>query len=377
MSKLLDLEQLKKLAKSLDNRAKEAIDIEKERAQATEAYLQLSVDDLYANIGTLQTITGDKANKMYYKTSDEDSGRVTIQDVDMDLLASEDTGGGIFMSSIKAHKSFNLIDGENYILNIVSETEVIREIIPAAMNSNAGGIMLLYQNYGVNGQKAVVIIDKIDIDFNTGELIVDDNTSIIQTIGVENIQSITVAKAVEFEVDSEFLETYKFVTEDEKALWNSMNAVTLNGFSIWVGTTEELNAIETRDPNTLYFEIGDAENTEQIVQNNPENGVLRLTKNKYQKAIIGTNTTIEFPSVNGYTELHLYLDADQDMNFVFPGNKTIEFKSSEKADTEDNINLTFPNCKWRMEPNVDYGRPYEIIATYNSIDWLIDVVVYS
>ncbi len=157
---------------------------------------------------------------------------------------------------------------------------------------------------------------------------------------------------------------------------STINALTLNGFSIWVGTTEELNEIETRDPNTLYFEIGDAENSEQIVQNNPVDGVLTLTKNKYQKATVNGDTTIAFPSVSGFTEIHLYLQSNQDMNFVFSGN-TIEFKSSENAETENNMNIRFPNCKWRMEPNVDYGRPYEIIATYNSIDWLIDVVVYS
>ena len=157
---------------------------------------------------------------------------------------------------------------------------------------------------------------------------------------------------------------------------STIDALTLNGFSIWVGTTEELNEIETRDPNTLYFEIGDAENSEQIVQNNPVDGVLTLTKNKYQKATVNGDTTIAFPSVSGFTEIHLYLQSNQDMNFIFSGN-TIEFKSSENAETENNMNIRFPNCKWRMEPNVDYGRPYEIIATYNSIDWLIDVVVYS
>ena len=32
----------------------------------------------------------------------------------------------------------------------------------------------------------------------------------------------------------------------------------LGGYKIWVGTTEELNAIEERDPMTLYFEISDS-----------------------------------------------------------------------------------------------------------------------
>jgi hypothetical protein len=43
----------------------------------------------------------------------------------------------------------------------------------------------------------------------------------------------------------------------------------LGGYKLWVGTTEQLNAIEERDPMTLYFEISDSVAYTEI---NPEVG---------------------------------------------------------------------------------------------------------
>ena len=132
-----------------------------------------------------------------------------------------------------------------------------------------------------------------------------------------------------------------------------VDALTLNGYSIWVGTTAELEAIETRDPNTLYFEIGD--NTgEEVVQVDIVNGILQLTDDKYQKTNMVDGTEIVFPSVDKFTELHLYFSADSNMNINLPD-----------------------DCKWRVEPNIEEGKSYEIIATYNTIEWLVNVIVYS
>jgi hypothetical protein len=134
-----------------------------------------------------------------------------------------------------------------------------------------------------------------------------------------------------------------------------VNALTLNGYSIWVGTTAELEAIETRDPNTLYFEIGDDTDTgEEVVQVDIVNGILQLTADKYQKTNMVDGTEILFPSVNKFTEIHLYFAADSNMNISLPD-----------------------NCKWRVEPNIEEGNSYEIIATYNTIEWLVNVIVYS
>lgn len=145
------------------------------------------------------------------------------------------------------------------------------------------------------------------------------------------------------------------VNELESAL-ETVDAIKLNGYSIWVGTTEELNNIAQRDPKTLYFEISDEEDSEevvQVVQVDPVDGVLTLTTNKYQKTTIADGTEIVFPEVNKFTEIHLYFDAESAMN------------------------LTFPDCRWRVEPNIEAGKSYEIVATYNTIQWLVNVIVYS
>ena len=65
-------------------------------------------------------------------------------------------------------------------------------------------------------------------------------------------------------------------------------------------------------------------------------------------------TTIVFPTVSRFTEIHLYFTAGSNMNINLPD-----------------------NCKWRVEPNIEEGNSYEIIATYNTIEWLVNVIVYS
>ena len=83
-------------------------------------------------------------------------------------------------------------------------------------------------------------------------------------------------------------------------------------------------------------------------------GILTLTNEKYQKCNnIVDGTEIVFPSVSKFTEIHLYFDADS------------------------NMNLTFPDCKWRVEPNIEEGGTYEVIATYNTMHWLVTIIAYS
>ena len=133
----------------------------------------------------------------------------------------------------------------------------------------------------------------------------------------------------------------------------TLDALTLNGYSLWVGTTAELEAITERDPNTLYFEIDDGTG-EEVVQVNIVNGVLQLTADKYQKTNMLDGAEIVFPTVNRFTEIHLYFTAGSNMNINLPD-----------------------NCKWRVEPNIEEGNSYEIVATYNTIEWLVNVIVYS
>ena len=132
-----------------------------------------------------------------------------------------------------------------------------------------------------------------------------------------------------------------------------VDALTLNGYSLWVGTTEELEAIAEKDPNTLYFEI-DNGTDEEVVQVDIVDGILQLTDDRYQKTNMVDGAEIVFPTVNKFTEIHLYFS------------------------TESNMNLNFPdNCRWRVEPNIEEGKSYEIIATYNTIEWLVNIIVYS
>jgi hypothetical protein len=142
----------------------------------------------------------------------------------------------------------------------------------------------------------------------------------------------------------------------------NVHADSVNGYKIWVGTTEELAAIEEKDPFTVYFEIGDEdeENEEEVVDTievvevEIVNGILTLTEDKYQKCVNMLNDTeLVFPSVSTFTELHLYFNAD------------------------DELNLVFPECKWRVEPNIEAGKSYEIVAVYNTMEWLVNCIVYS
>ena len=161
------------------------------------------------------------------------------------------------------------------------------------------------------------------------------------------------AKAIE-------LETYKADKEYVDNKLSTMDAITLNGYSIWVGTAEELEQIIERDPNTLYFEIDndndDQEEVETVQNISPVNNVLTLTTNKYQKTVITNETEIVFPQVTELTELHLYFDKNDN----------------------DEMNLILPdNCKWRVDPNIEDASAYELIAVYNTSYWLVNIVSYS
>jgi hypothetical protein len=187
-----------------------------------------------------------------------------------------------------------------------------------------------------------------------------DATSYLVTSFGDGNKLLTDAKATVVDAINELQTEINILQDDvddfELAL-DTVDAIKLNGYSIWVGTTEELNNIAQRDPKTLYFEISDEdseeEDSEEVVQVDPVNGVLTLTTNKYQKTTIADGTEIVFPEVNKFTEIHLYFDAESAMN------------------------LTFPECKWRVDPNIEAGKSYEIVATYNTVHWLVNVIVYS
>lgn len=183
----------------------------------------------------------------------------------------------------------------------------------------------------------------------------------------------------------------------------NIDASSLNGYKIWVGTMEELNAVTTKDPKTIYYvtdrvdEISNIESLlmnletdvallkeyfpQTLVQNNVTNGELILTENPYHMATFDSDTTIRLPYVENFTKIHLYCKAD-----------------------ENNVSLWFPNCKWVVEENLfddmqydeenenliigaassesgvinlDIYKSYEIIAVYNTTEWLVKCIVYS
>ena len=145
----------------------------------------------------------------------------------------------------------------------------------------------------------------------------------------------------------------------------NIHADSVNGYKIWVGTTEELEAIEEKDPFTVYFEIEeDIEEDEDVKEEVDDHievveveilgGVLTLTTDKYQKCTnMIDGTELVFPEVSSFTEIHLYFNS------------------------QDDLNLVFPECKWRVEPNIEAGKSYEIVAVYNTMDWLVNCIVYS
>jgi hypothetical protein len=149
------------------------------------------------------------------------------------------------------------------------------------------------------------------------------------------------------------------LTDDEKNDESKAYFITdAEEYNIWVGTAEELEAITERDINTIYFELEDEDtDSGNVVPIEITNGVLQLTTDKYQKVNnMITGTQIQFPAVpaDRMTEIHLFFTANEDMNLVFP-----------------------ENCKWRVDPNIQTGKAYEIVCKFNTMFWLVNIMVFS
>ena len=314
MGKLTNLNNLDKLSKALDARYKELIDEEKARAIAEEQALQSEIDITKEMFGgkSIKYVTQVEYDALTEEERNSDTVTYFITDA-VDL--SHEHENKEFLDNLAARNiaignKSQSFDGVNDLVYTIEDMGVA----PVEHNHDD----LYYTETEIDGK------------------IEDINETINEQVA--GLQASIANKADQSYVD-EKLEV--------------VDALTLNGYSIWVGTTTELEAIETRDPNTLYFEIGD--NTgEEVVQVDIVNGILQLTADKYQKTNMVDGTEIVFPSVDKFTELHLYFSADSNMNISLPD-----------------------NCKWRVEPNIEEGRSYEIIATYNTIEWLVNVIVYS
>ena len=314
MGKLTNLNNLDRLSKALDARYKELIDEEKARALAEEQALQAEIDITKEMFGgkSIKYVTQAEYDNLSEAEKNSDTVKYFITDA-VDL----------------SHEHEN----KEFLDNLAA-----RNIAIGNKSQSFDGVNdLVYSIEDIGAAPAVHNHD--DLYYTETEIdtkIEDINEGINEHVAELNAAISTKAEQ-------------SYVNEKLEVV----DALTLNGYSIWVGTTAELEEIEVRDPNTLYFEIDDGTG-EEVVQVDVVNGVLQLTTDKYQKTDMLDGTQILFPSVTKFTEIHLYFSAGV------------------------NMNLEFPDCKWRVEPNtLEEGSTYELIATYNTIEWLVNVIVYS
>ena len=315
MGKLTSLNNLDRLSKALDRRCKELIDEEKARAIAEEQALQAEIDITKEMFGGKSIKYVTQAEYDNLSEAEKNSDTVTYFITDAVDLSHE-------------HENKEFLD------NLAA-----RNIAIGNKSQSFDGVNdLVYSIEDIGAAPAVHNHD----DLYYTETEIDTKIEDINEGINEHVAELNAAISTKAEQD--------YV--DEKL--EVVDALTLNGYSIWVGTTAELEAIETRDPNTIYFEISDESTGEDVVQVDVVNGVLQLTTDKYQKTNMLDGTQILFPSVTKFTEIHLYFSAGV------------------------NMNLEFPDCKWRVEPNtLEEGSTYELVATYNTIEWLVNVIVYS
>ena len=271
-----------------------------------------------------------------------------------DLLTTDQTGCMINLINVRGSGNINAmavnqVCSSGYI-NTYKDERVMRD----------EELILRCPSTILHCQKEEIVIDNISID----EILSNANSDIFIYL-INEYEGGTLVKftnegniltPLEITVDKRMFIKCRYIEGFNKFIIELVeddnDALTLNGYSLWVGTTAELEAIGEKDPNTLYFEIDDGAG-EEVVQVDVVDGVLNLTDDKYQKTNMINGTELVFPNVNKFTEIHLYFDADE------------------------NMDLTFPDCKWRVEPNIEAGKSYEVICTYNTINWLVNIMVYS
>lgn len=98
--------------------------------------------------------------------------------------------------------------------------------------------------------------------------------------------------------------------------------------------------------NSLILENNNTEHKNSIV-----NGELHLTTNRYQVVTMEDNTTIVLPTVESFTEIHLFFD------------------------TTSALTLIFPEIKWQNQPSIEANCSYEFIFTYVNNAWLGGYIV--
>ena len=289
----------------------------------------------------------NKADKLFYNIEGQSN---VLQFIDSQTIYENGE-----MSFAGMAQQLDLVSGNKYKIKITDDNG---KVLFTTIEAVAMGLITSTETYDFG------FIN----NFNAINPQAPANTSFVQFLSKEfiSINKIEIIDLIEYEVNNEFLETYRFITEEEKEYWNNkvdknyvdaktstIDALTLNGYSLWIGTTTDLEAIAQKDPNTLYFEIDD-DTEDEVVQVDVVNGALTLTANKYQKTNMINGAQIVFPEVNKFTEIHLYFRANDNMSISFPS-----------------------SAKLRVEPNIEEGKSYEIVCTYNTIEWLVNIIVYS
>lgn len=89
-----------------------------------------------------------------------------------------------------------------------------------------------------------------------------------------------------------------------------------------------------------------------LVVNSIEDGKLQLTTDRYQKVEMLDNTEIVLPTVDSFTEIHLFFT------------------------TTSALTLKLPDGRYQRVPTINANKAYELIFTYID-EWLIGYIEYD
>ena len=149
-------------------------------------------------------------------------------------------------------------------------------------------------------------------------------------------------------------ENHRFVTDEEKELWN--NKSEFDGDYNSLTNKPTIPSIEGLATETyVENEINKKINVD-LISNSINETVLTLTNDRYQVAEIVDGTTIALPVVETYTEIHLFFTTTSD------------------------ITITMPNgIKYQKIPTITADKTYEFIFTYTNADinWVFGYIEYT
>lgn len=182
-------------------------------------------------------------------------------------------------------------------------------------------------------------------------------------------------------------EAYFTKTEIETKIENINDAITANSSTLQTNMNAKADKDHNHDDRYITNEIvtTQVENIYMVIDNNHA-AVMAATNNKADKIHVHSSADIqdriknigptgnklilttdkvqvvhgmtsdleiEFPVVSTYTQIHVYFDAEEDMNLILP-----------------------EGCRWRLDANIETGKSYELIATYTT-RWLVNILIYS